>query len=90
MSDQTDCTGARPKLHALRHAFAVNCLVRWYREGLNPNDRHDLVTYMGHVDLTSTQVYLRTTPELRSLASQRFHDYAFPKHPGKEVEDDQS
>ncbi len=84
-----DCTGARPRLHALRHTFATNKLVQWYREGLNPNDLlPDLVTYMGHVDLTSTQVYLRATPELKSLASQRFHDYAFAKQPAKEVDDD--
>ncbi len=75
-----DCSGARPKLHSLRHSFAVSCLVRWYREGLNPNDQLPyLVTYLGHVDLTSTQIYLRTTPELRSLAAQRFHDYVFAK-----------
>ena len=83
-----DCTGSRPRLHALRHTFAVNSLSRWYRDGLNPNDLlPHLVTYMGHVDLTSTQVYLRTTPELRSLASQRFYDYVFHKQSGKEVDD---
>lgn len=83
-----DCAGSHPRLHALRHTFAVNSLVRWYREDLDPkNLLADLVTYMGHVDLTSTQVYLRTTPELRSLASQRFYDYAFTKQPAKEVDD---
>ena len=83
-----DCTGARPRLHALRHTFAVNCLVQWYRQGLNVNDQlPGLVTYMGHVDLASTQVYLQATPELRSLASQRFHDYAFAEKPCWEVDD---
>ena len=88
MYDRSDCAGSRPRLHALRHTFAVNNLVQWYREGLNlKNMLAELVTYLGHVDLTATQVYLRTTPELRSLASQRFYDYAFPKQAGKEVDD---
>jgi integrase len=84
-----DCAGSRPRFHALRHTFATNCLLRWYREGLDPNDLlADLVIYMGHVNLASTQVYLRATPELRSLAAQRFYDYAFPKQLEEEVDDE--
>jgi len=37
-----------PTLHSLRHSFAVGCLLRWYREGLDPQDKlHQLSTFMG-------------------------------------------
>ena len=40
-----------PRLHSLRHSFAVGCLLRWYRQGLDPAARlHQLSTFMGHVD----------------------------------------
>jgi integrase len=46
---------ALPHLHCLRHTFAVGCLLRWYREGLDPSSRLlQLSTFMGHVDPTST------------------------------------
>jgi integrase len=51
-----------PRLHDLRHSFAVGCLLRWYREGLDPSSRlHQLSTFMGHIAPSSTAVYL-TTP----------------------------
>ena len=54
-----------PRLHSLRHSFAVGCLLRWYRQGLDPAARlHQLSTFMGHVDPVSTAVYLTITPAL--------------------------
>ena len=54
-----------PRLHSLRHSFAVGCLLRWYRQGLDPAARlHQLSTFMGHVDPVSTAVYLTITPSL--------------------------
>lgn len=68
-----------PTLHSLRHSFAVGCLLRWYREGLDPSARlHHLSTFMGHVDPTSTAVYLTITPQLLDEASRRFEAFAEP------------
>ena len=68
---------AAPTLHSLRHSFAVGCLLRWYREGLDPQSRlHQLSTFMGHVDPVSTAVYLTITPQLLEVASRRFEAFA--------------
>lgn len=70
---------APPHLHCLRHSFAVGCLLRWYREGLDPSTRlFQLSTFMGHVDPTSTAVYLTITPELLAEANRRFEAFAEP------------
>lgn len=62
-----------PRLYDLRHTFAVHRLTRWYHEGADFADRLPwLSTYMGHRDLLGTEVYLKATPELLELASQRF------------------
>lgn len=68
-----------PRLHDLRHTFAVHRLTACYRDGgdvqrLLPQ----LATYLGHVDIDSTQRYLTLTPELLSQASNRFEQYAAP------------
>jgi integrase len=68
-----------PRLHSLRHSFAVGCLLRWYREGLDPAARlHQLSTFMGHVDPSSTAVYLTITPALLDEANCRFERFAEP------------
>ncbi len=68
---------APPRLHGLRHSFAVGCLLRWYREGLDPSAQlHQLSTFMGHVDPGSTAVYLTITPQLLDQASRRFEAFA--------------
>ena len=62
-----------PRLHDLRRSFAVATLLRWYREGINPNSRlPHLATFLGHVDVSSTAVYLPITEELLREAGQRF------------------
>jgi len=67
------------RLHDLRHSFAVHRLLEWYRSGANVQALLPaLSTYMGHLDLRSTQVYLTMTHELLSEASHRFERYAFP------------
>jgi integrase len=66
-------------LHSLRHSFAVGCLLRWYREGLDPSTRlYQLSTFMGHVNPTSTAVYLTITPQLLAEANRRFEAFAQP------------
>jgi len=68
---------AAPHLHDLRHSFAVGTLLRWYRTGLDPQARLlHLSTFLGHVDPTSTAVYLTVTPSLLTEASRRFARYA--------------
>ena len=68
----------QPRLHDLRHAAAVHRLTAWYREGKDVQRLLPLLsTYMGHVDITSTQVYLTMTPELLHEASKRFANYVF-------------
>lgn len=68
--------GAIPRIHDLRHSFAVHRLLAWYRDGQDINARLPaLATYMGHVNITSTQVYLRPTAELLGEVNRRFHDH---------------
>ena len=68
-----------PRLHSLRHSFAVGCLLRWYREGLDPTAwLLQLSTFMGHVDPKSTAVYLQITPGLLAEANRRFEAFAEP------------
>jgi integrase/recombinase XerD len=64
--------GRPPRLHDLRHSFAVRCLVRWYREGLEVEQRLPLLsTWMGHVCPANTYWYLTGVPELMELVAAR-------------------
>lgn len=66
-----------PRLHDLRHAFAVGTLLRWYRSGVDPNTRLiQLSTFLGHADPASTAVYLTITEELLREADRRFRVFA--------------
>jgi len=65
-----------PRVHDFRHAFAVNRLVLWYREGVNLATKLPLLsTYLGHTTTTSTEVYLQATAELMERTGKRFHDH---------------
>jgi integrase len=62
-----------PRVHDVRHAFVVSRMLRWYREGINPQSRLPyLATYLGHKDINSTLVYLTITQDLLQQASDRF------------------
>lgn len=66
-------TGARPRLHDLRHTFAVHALLRWYRAGVDPQAKLPfLAAYMGHISPISTAYYLPFVPALAEVASARF------------------
>jgi len=66
-----------PRVHGLRHSFAVRTLLRWYRDGQNPATRlHYLSTFMGHVNPNATAVYLTITSDLLQEANQRFETFA--------------
>jgi integrase len=62
----------RPRIHDLRHTFAVTTLLGWYRSGVDVQARLPLLsTYLGHVHPGSTYWYLTASPELMQLVSQR-------------------
>ncbi|HMT62614.1 MAG TPA: integrase, partial [Microthrixaceae bacterium] len=62
----------RPRVHDLRHSFAVNTLIGWHRNGENVDARLPaLSTYLGHRDPRSTYWYLSAAPELLALAARR-------------------
>lgn len=67
----------QPRLHDLRHAFAVHRLLAWYRSGADVQRLlPQLSTYLGHIGMAETQHYLTMTPELLREASRRFESYA--------------
>lgn len=62
----------RPRLHDLRHTFAVKTLLSWYRQGVDVETRLPLLsTYLGHANPGATYWYLTAIPELLALAAQR-------------------
>ena len=68
----------QPRLHDLRHSFAVHRLISWYRRGADVQRLlPQLATYLGHVHIAATQHYLTMTPELLREASQRFERHAW-------------
>ena len=72
-ADVEDSEGRRPRIHDLRHSFAVGALARWYRQGADVQVQlPKLAMYMGHVSIESTAHYLRLTDEVAALASNRF------------------
>jgi integrase/recombinase XerD len=61
-----------PRLHDMRHRFATNTLVQWYRSGQDPERRLPLLSaYLGHVHVADTQWYLEGSPELMREAMRR-------------------
>jgi integrase len=61
-----------PRLHDLRHSFAVRTLLGWYREQEDVQSRiPSLSTYLGHREPSSTYWYLSASPELLALAAAR-------------------
>jgi integrase len=62
-----------PRIHDLRHTFAVRTLLRWYNEGASIGNRIvALSTYLGHAKVSDTYWYLSAAPELMAAASSRF------------------
>ena len=57
--------GKGPRLHDLRHTFAVHNLERWLKSGVDIQAKLPvLADYLGHVSLFGTQRYLRLTPSI--------------------------
>lgn len=62
----------RPRIHDLRHTFAVTTLTRWYADGGDVAARMPLLSaWLGHADPAGTYWYLTGTPELLALAAAR-------------------
>jgi len=67
----------QPRLHDLRHTFAVNRLTAWYREGKDVQKLiSSLSTYLGHDKVSNTSVYLTMTDSLLKEACKRFEAYS--------------
>jgi integrase/recombinase XerD len=61
-----------PRLHDMRHAFATNTLVRWYKSDQDPERCLPILSaYLGHVHVADTQWYLSGSPELMREAMRR-------------------
>jgi integrase len=64
--------GRGPRIHDLRHTFAVRTMIDWYRRGKDPaREMIRLTTYLGHADPDNTFWYLEAVPELLDLAMAR-------------------
>lgn len=64
--------GNPPRIHDLRHTFAVRTITGWYRAGHDAaREMHKLTTYLGHEGPRDTFWYLQAVPELLELASAR-------------------
>jgi integrase/recombinase XerD len=66
----------KPRIHDLRHSFAVATVLGWYRDGADiPAMMPRLSTYLGHSDPKHTYWYLSAAPELMTLAGQRLETH---------------
>jgi integrase len=83
--------GEGPRVHDFRHTFAVHCLQKWVANGM------DLTTalprlreYLGHVDFSATEQYLRMTaevyPEISTLMQEKY-GYVIPRERANPYED---
>lgn len=75
---RTDGGRFQPRLHDLRHTFAVHRLTAWYQQGADVQRLiYHLSVYLRHAHLADTQVYLTMTPELQHQASTRFERWYY-------------
>jgi integrase/recombinase XerD len=62
-----------PRVHDLRHTYAVHALLRWYHDGADVQAKLPILsTAMGHVSIASTAHYLALLEPLAAAASSRF------------------
>jgi integrase len=65
-----------PRLHDLRHMFAVNSLIDAHRQGVDVDARlAALSNYLGHVNPANTYWYLTASPALMTIVSDRISAY---------------
>jgi integrase/recombinase XerD len=69
---QTPPGRRHPRVHDLRHLFAVTVLTGWHRDGLDVAARLPVLsTFLGHATTESTYWYLEASLPLLTLAAQR-------------------
>jgi len=67
--------GHGPRLHDLRHRFAVCVILDWYRRGIDvERELPKLTTYLGHAHINDTYWYIEAVPELLELAAKRLEN----------------
>ncbi|RLA59472.1 MAG: integrase [Epsilonproteobacteria bacterium] len=67
---------SRPRLHDLRHHFALMTLLRWYREDLDVEKQLPVLSaFLGHVQVSDTYWYLSASPELLGMAKERLEHH---------------
>jgi len=65
----------RPRIHDLRHTFAVRQLIDWYHQGVDIEARIPALTsVLGHSDPASTYWYMHESPELFTIVAQRLEN----------------
>ncbi len=70
------CHGG-PRIHDLRHSFAVRRVILWHQQGIDVDQAMlSLSTYLGHAKISNTYWYLTGVPELMALAGSKFADFA--------------
>ncbi len=80
---RSDGASYQPRLHDLRHTFAVHRLTSWYQQGMDVQKLvYQLSVYLGHAHLEDTQIYLSMTPDLLQEANARFECYSKTDHTG--------
>ena len=78
--------GFGPRLHDLRHTFAVHRLIGWYQKHENLNAKLPLLaTYLGHKGMNGTQRYLHMVPELFPEVTETLENFVGHVIPGREV-----
>lgn len=72
-SQQRFCRhGHGPRIHDLRHTFAVHTILEWFREERNiEREMYKLSNYLGHTKPKNTYWYIEAIPELMQLAAAR-------------------
>lgn len=67
----------QPRIHDLRHSFAVRTLIGWHRSGADINSKMPVLsTYLGHQSPAGTYWYLSAAPELMELAAAHLNTQA--------------
>jgi integrase len=75
-----------PRIHDLRHSFAVKRLLLWHQHGVDLDQRMlALSTYLGHVKVSSTYWYFTAVPALMAIVGKRFEHFVDPwQHVGED------
>lgn len=70
-----------PRIHDIRHTFAVRTLINWYKTDVNIDHQMPyLSAYLGHKKPSDTYWYTSSVPELVALASERVYKHGGRTH----------